>query len=251
MIGADRRRLALCSGGVRTPERLAALQTTLHELFAGCRRVLFVPWALADHDGYLRQVEERGFGAGFALEGLHRASDPIRAVEEAEAIYVGGGNSFRLLAAVQRAGLIEPLRRRVLAGTPYLGISAGTNLACPTIRTTNDMPIVEPSQGLGALGLVPFQINPHFFDGRVLIEDSKGVVEPHCGETRVERIQEFLEENSIPVLGMYEGAILRCRFGEARMKFGRARLFQAAGDARDFAHDADLDFLWDEARQEC
>src|SRR4029453_11001713 len=100
---------------------------------------LFVPYALADHDGYVHRMVERGIHAGYELAGIHRAGDPVKAVRGAEAIFVGGGNTFRLLSALYRFGLLDPIRDRVRAGVPYLGISAGTNVACPTIKTTNDM----------------------------------------------------------------------------------------------------------------
>lgn len=237
-------RITLCSGGVRTPERLAALQTAMAETFAGCRRVLFVPWALRDGDAYLRAVIERGFAGGVELHGIHRASDPVRAVEEADGIYVGGGNSFRLLATVQRHGLLEPIRRRVLMGMPYLGISAGTNLACPTIRTTNDMPIVEPPDGFEALGLVPFQINPHYYSGAVQIEDGCGGWMPHYGETRDQRISEFLEENEGPVLGMPEGAILSVREGLVKLVFESARWLHSSTEVADFIAPCELPLLF-------
>lgn len=237
------RRLALASGGIRTPERLAALRQEAGELFAGCRRVLFVPWALADGDAYLEAMRERGFAAGLDLAGIHREQDPRRAVEEAEGLYVGGGNSFRLLAAVQRRNLLEPIRRRVAAGMPYLGISAGTNLACPTIRTTNDMPIVEPPLGLEALGLVGFQINPHFHGGGMQVEDGAGGWRPHFGETREERLSEFLEENPGPVAALYEGAILRVRGEQITLAFERARILRRARPAEEFRAPARLDFL--------
>jgi len=227
------RRLALASGGVRTPERLAALQAEMRALFAGCRSLLFVPWALADHDGYLALLRERGFDAGFDLEGIHRAADPVRAVEEAEGLYVGGGNTFRLLAALQRPGLMEAIRARVAAGMPYLGISAGTNVAGPTIRTTNDMPIAEPPRGLQALGLVPFQLNPHYFSGPSWTRGEDGEFHQHFGETRDERLAEFHECNSAPVLALREGAILRVRGAQLDLAAGGARLFQPGRAAED------------------
>lgn len=243
MSAAGAQRITLCSGGIRTPERLAALQAALRETFAGCRRVLFVGWAQADPAAALRATVERGFAAGLALDGLHDAPDPRRAVETAEGIYVTGGNTFRLLAAVQRAGLLEPIRRRVRAGMPYLGISAGTNLACPTIRTTNDMPIVEPPGGLGALGLIGFQINPHFHSGGVLVEDGVGGWRPHFGETREERLREFLEENPGPVLGLREGGILIVRGRRLKLAFESVRLFGVSPSAQEFVAPCDLDFL--------
>lgn len=225
------RRLLLASGGVRTPERLAQLQAHMREHFAGCRSLLFVPWALADHDGTLAALTQRGFHAGFELQGIHQAPDPVRAVEEAEGLFIGGGNSFRLLAALQHPGLMEAIRARVAAGMPYLGISAGTNVACPTIRTTNDMPIVEPPRGLGALGLIHFQINPHYFSGAVWNKDEAGNFQPHFGETRDERLAEFHECNDVPVLGLREGAILRVRGADLKLVTGEARLFQAGRPA--------------------
>jgi dipeptidase E len=236
-------RIALCSGGIRTPERLAALQAALRETFDGCRRVLLIGWAQADPAAALQATVERGFAAGLALEGLHEAADPRRAVEEAEGIYVTGGNSFRLLAAVQRRSLLEPIRRRVSAGMPYLGISAGTNLACPTIRTTNDMPIVEPPDGLGALGLIGFQINPHFHAGRVQVEDGSGGWRPHYGETREERLREYLEENPGPVLGLREGGILKVRGNRIKLSFESARLYGVSPSAQEFVAPCDLDIL--------
>src|SRR6267142_6401054 len=129
------------------------------------RRVLFVPYATVVHShAELAQRVEAEFKAlGYGLTGLHAVADPIAALEAAEALVVSGGNTFRLLQEVQTRALLEPIRRRVRAGMPYIGWSAGSNLACPTIRTTNDMPIVWPER-LEALDLVPFQINPHYTD---------------------------------------------------------------------------------------
>ncbi|MCC7140193.1 MAG: dipeptidase PepE, partial [Planctomycetes bacterium] len=150
-------RVLLGSGGLSTPERVEAWKAAFDAFLGPVRRVLFVPWALADHDGYVEKLVARGFAAGREVRSVHTARDPRRAVREAEAVFVGGGNTWRLLDRVQRAGLVPLLRARARAGMPYVGISAGTNLACPTIRTTNDMPIVEPRTA-DALGLVPFQV---------------------------------------------------------------------------------------------
>lgn len=178
-------------------------------------------------------MHDRGFSAGFELQGIHRAADPVQAVTEAEALYVGGGNSFRLLAALQFPGLMEAIRARADAGMPYLGVSAGTNVACPTIRTTNDMPIVEPPRGLGALGLVDFQINPHFLSGPVWGQDAAGNFHPHCGETREDRLAEFHECNRAPVLGLREGALLRVTGTALFLSAGSARMFAAGRPAVD------------------
>jgi dipeptidase E len=126
-------RVLLGSGGFRTPERVEALARQMRDLFGPARRLLFLPYALQDHDGYVTALREKGLHGGYELEGLHRQQDPRAAVLRAEGIYVGGGNTFRLLSELDRLGLLEPIRERVRAGVPYLGISAGTNVACPTL----------------------------------------------------------------------------------------------------------------------
>lgn len=181
-------------------------------------RVLFVPFALADREGYATKARERFADLGYGLDSLADAPDPVAAVAAAEAVFIGGGNSFRLLRALSESGVVEPLAHRVAGGMPYLGTSAGSNVACPTIRTTNDMPIVEPPS-FDALGLVGFQINPHYLD------PDPGST--HKGETREQRIREYHEENELPVVGLREGAMLRVE-GEAVELRGTsgARLFR-------------------------
>lgn len=201
----------------------------------GGRRLVFVPFALADHDAYTAVVSEALQGVT-EVTGLHTADDPAAMINSAEAVYVGGGNTFRLLRTLQRLGVLDPLRSRVLDGMPYLGASAGTNLCCPTIRTTNDMPIVEP-ESFEALNLVPFQINPHYVD------PAPGST--HMGETREKRIAEFHEENAIPVLGIREGAWLHRRDNELVLRSGTARLFRADAEPQEFAADSDLSALLD------
>ena len=182
------------------------------------RTVTFVPYALADHDGYTAAIAEAFAPMGAAGVGLHTFADPAAALRASEVVYVGGGNTWRLLKTLQDADLLGVLRERVLAGMPYLGASAGTNLACPTIRTTNDMPIVEPA-GFAALGLLDFQINPHYVD------PAPG--SRHMGETRQTRINEFHEENSVPVLGIREGGWLRVTEAGIELGGAGARLFRA------------------------
>jgi len=163
-------------------------------------RVVFVPYALFDRDAYAAKARGRFEAMGYGLDSVHDAAGgPVRAVERAEAIFIGGGNTFRLLDALWRESLIEPIRERVKAGAPYIGTSAGSNVACPSIRTTNDMPIVEPPS-FSALNLVPFNINPHYID------PMPGST--HMGENREQRIAEFHEENTPPVVGLREGAWL-------------------------------------------
>ncbi len=169
-------------------------------LLAGARQVLFVPYAGSDPDGYTEAMQAALGRLGVQVTGAHRAADPLAALAGADAVFVGGGNAFRLLRAVQRNGLLAAVGARVRAGLPYLGVSAGANLACPTIRTTNDMPVVQPAS-LAALGLVPFQVNPHYpaADGR----------DGPLRQARDRRLGEFLEENDVPVLGLCEGSWLR------------------------------------------
>lgn len=188
------------------------------ETLGAVRSILFVPFALQDREGYTAKFAARMAAAGVAAEGLATDLRGRRQLESAAAVFVGGGNTFRLLKTLQDLDLLAPLRERALAGMPYLGASAGINLACPTIRTTNDMPIVEP-RSFDALGLVAFQINPHYLDP-----------EPgstHMGETRAQRIAEFLEENDRVVVGLREGGWIRVRSGRAELSGARgARIFR-------------------------
>jgi dipeptidase E len=230
--------ILLGSGGFRTPERVAGWAEQMRSALGGTSRVLFVPYALADHDGYVRTMNERGLNAGYHLDGIHRHPSPAAAVREAEAVFVGGGNTFRLLAALYRFGLLDPIRERVRAGVPYLGISAGTNVAGPTIRTTNDMPIAEPP-GLDALGLVPFQVNPHYYTGSTFVRHGDQYVE-HFGETRDDRLREFHEENEAPVVGLWEAGMLRVSGGRVDLIGAEARVFRRGQPAVDFRAGADL-----------
>jgi dipeptidase E len=235
-------RLLLGAGGLSTQARREAWSEALDAFLGPVRRVLFVPWALRDHDGYVRMLVERGFHAGREVVGIHRARDPRRAVREAEAVYVGGGNTFRLLARCQETGVLAVLRRRARAGLPYVGISAGTNLACPTIRTTNDMPVVWP-RSADALGLVPFQINPHYVDGAYFLREGRRY-RPYGGETRDVRLREFHEENTVPILGLREGSILRVEGRKARiLGTSGARLFRRGRPATEIPVGGDVSRL--------
>lgn len=199
------------------------------------RRLLFFPFAGRDHDGYTRRIQDALAPIGMRVDGAHQVADISAALRDAEAIFVGGGNSFRLLRALRDRGLLELMRARVEDGTPYLGASAGSNVACPTIRTTNDMPIVEVDS-LDALGLIPFQINPHYVDP---VPDST-----HMGETREQRLLQFLEENDVPVLGLREGSWLQVRDGRAELGgVAGARLFRRGATPNEHAVGADFSWL--------
>jgi dipeptidase E len=193
-------------------------ETEIRDFLSSATRILFVPFALHDRDAYAQKARERFAAMGFGLDSVHQPADKHRAVNDAEAIFIGGGNTFRLLKTLYDYQLINLIRRRVDEGMPYIGSSAGSNVAGPTIRTTNDMPIVEP-QSLNALGLVPFQINPHYLDA-----DPNST---HMGETREERIIQFLEDNHTPVVGLREGAMLRVEQGSTYLKGSTgARIFR-------------------------
>ena len=182
------------------------------------KRVLFVPFALHDQDGYTARVKDRLALMGYAVDSVHDDTDKQKAVEEAEALFIGGGNTFRLLKSLYEFDVVDLIRNRVDEGMLYMGSSAGSNVAAPTIRTTNDMPIVEPPS-LNALNLVSFQINPHYLD--------PDPTSKHMGETREERIVQFLEENETPVLGLREGAMLRIENGTTTLKGSTgARIFR-------------------------
>lgn len=207
----------------------------VRELFPPGGRLLFVPFALRDRDRYATKAAERFARLGLALESIHRASDPRRALEEADGLFVGGGNTFRLLLDIYRHDLLGPIKARVAGGMPYMGTSAGSNIACPSLKTTNDMPIVQPPS-FEALGLVPFQINPHYQD-----PDTGST---HMGETRDRRLEEFLEENDLPVVALREGAMLRRR-GTALRLLGApgGKLFRRGATSAELGPDTVLDEL--------
>ena len=234
-------RILLSSGGYRTPERVAHLAEQMRSFFGPVRRLLFVPYALQDHEAYVQKMIERGLHAGYELDGLHRHADPRRGGRDAEALFVGGGNTFRLLDTMYRLDLLDLIRERVRDGLPYLGVSAGSNLACPTIKTTNDMPIVQPPS-FAALGLVPFQINPHYFDGATFVRRGDEYVE-HFGETRDERLREFHEMNDTPVVGLWEGSLLRIDDSSVTLIGSPARVFRKGRDPVDVAPGQRLDDL--------
>ncbi|HEX8723184.1 MAG TPA: dipeptidase PepE [Pyrinomonadaceae bacterium] len=235
------RRLLLLSNGSEligdNPSEL--FHSALKDFLGGSvRRVLFVPFAAAvsPEDGYRDKVRRHFGPMGFEVESLHEAADARAAVERADAIAVGGGNTFKLLRGLYRAGVVELVRERVLGGAlPYVGWSAGSNVACPTIRTTNDMPIVEPPT-FDALGLVPFQINPHYTDYHP---------PGHMGETRDERLGEFVHVNpGVRVIGIREGTMLRVEGDDVKLLGGKpARYFFHGERPRDVAPEESFNFL--------
>lgn len=217
---------------------LVHCEGAVREFFDGVTRIAFVPWALADHSAYAAKARERFGELGIEVVSVHEG-DPRSILESAGGVFVGGGNTFRLLRHLQTEHLLEAIRSRVLNGEMrYMGSSAGTNVATVSIRTTNDMPIVEP-ESFAALVLVPFNINPHYQD------PDPGST--HMGETREERIMQFHEENEPPVLGLREGAWLRVSGNRATLH-GRvaSRLFRRGRDPVELTPPADLSFLLEE-----
>ncbi|MEU2604199.1 dipeptidase PepE [Streptomyces albus] len=229
--------LLLSNSSAPGREYLDHAREVIADHLTGVSELLFVPYALADHDGYTAKVAAFMDGLGIRVRGIHTADDPRAAAGEAQAVFIGGGNSFRLLKSLQERGLTAAIAHRVTeGGAPYMGSSAGTNMACPTLRTTNDMPIVQPAS-FDSLGLVPFQINPHYLD--------PDPASAHMGETREERLAQFLEENDVPVLGLREGTWLRRTGGTLELGgiAAGARLFTAGAEAVEYAPGADLSHL--------
>jgi dipeptidase E len=231
------RRLLLISNSTRPGQGyLEHCADELVAFLAGARAVLFVPYALHDLDAYAATARSRFARWGFELTSVHDESDPVAAVHAAEAIFVGGGNTFRLLDRMYRFGLVDAIRARVGAGARYVGTSAGTNVACPTIRTTNDMPIVQPPT-FAALNLVPFNINAHYVDRDPDVA--------HGGETREQRILEFHEENPEPVVALREQTMLLVEGDTVELRGNGvgARLFRRGEDARECRPGDRLDSL--------
>ncbi|HNR42265.1 MAG TPA: dipeptidase PepE [Bacteroidales bacterium] len=200
-------------------------------------RALFVPYAAVtfSYDDYEKKVQERFREIGHDVISIHHWSDPVRALADAPAIVVGGGNTWMLLKLLRQNGLILPVRKKVLSGTPYIGWSAGSNVACPTIQTTNDMPITRPSS-FRSFNLVPFQINPHYLDASP---------EGHAGETREQRIAEFIEANpDVWVVGLREGTMLHVVDNRINLTGpGKARIFRKDTIPAELGEPDDLSFL--------
>jgi dipeptidase E len=215
-------RLLLISNSTNAGEQYLEYPKQKIREFLGDKHVkaLFIPYAAVTFswDDYELKVRERFRETGHDIISIHHYSDPVSAVSNASAIVVGGGNTWMLLKLLRDNRLIDPVRKKVLGGTPYIGWSAGSNVACPTIRTTNDMPVTQPSS-FRAFSLIPFQINPHYLDANP---------EGHAGETREQRIEEFIEVNpDIWVAGLREGTMFLIENGSIRLIGPRkARIFK-------------------------
>ncbi|MCB0804326.1 MAG: dipeptidase PepE [Bacteroidales bacterium] len=210
----------------------------------GVKRVLFIPYAgvalsddgiEASYDAYEERVNGVFNELGFEIYSIHREKDPAQAVKDALAIAVGGGNTFHLVYKLHELRLMKVIREAVENGLPYMGWSAGANIACPTMRTTNDMPIIEP-ESLECLSLVNFQINPHFLDA---------TIEGHGGETREQRLEEFMViNNNVYVAGLREGTLLSVDGEQMDLVGARPmRLFKFGNDPREYEPGASLNFM--------
>lgn len=211
----------------------------MKRFFTGVSKVLFIPWAAVtySYDEYENNVQTVFSELGVEVDSIHHYKNAKIAVQHAEAIVVGGGNTFKLLKMIQQYDIIEVVRNKVLSGTPYCGWSAGANVACPTICTTNDMPVAEPDS-FSAFNLIRFQINPHYLDANP---------EGHAGETREERIMEFIEEDPFTyVVGLREGSMIILENVKLELKGSKtARIFRKGIVPYELAPNDDLDFLFD------
>ena len=210
----------------------------IEKFLTGVKEVVFVPYAAVtfSYAAYEKKVQARFAELGIRVRSVHRAKDPRKMIREAEAICVGGGNTFALTKKMQEQGLMTAILRKIKAGTPYVGWSAGSNVSCPTICTTNDMPIVEPAS-FKAIGAMPFQINPHYLDANP---------EGHAGETREQRILEYIEANPRRwVVGLREGCMLRYENEQLELIGPRPmRIFRKGQPIREVVAGDDLSFLF-------
>ena len=232
-------RLLLISNSTNAGEEYLAYPMPYIKEFIGMKKanILFIPFAgiTISFDDYALRVSKRFKEIGHSVYSIHSSSNPLKTVQEAEIIVTGGGNTWQLLHLLQKNEILAPVREKIMTGTPYIGWSAGANLACPTIRTTNDMPVVQP-ENFNALNLVPFQINPHYLDANP---------EGHAGETREERINEFIQINKdIYVVGLREGTMLVVECSKIRLIGNRkARIFRFGKTVQEYSSHEDLSFL--------
>jgi len=233
LVSDNKRVLLISNSTLYGSGYLDHAESEIRDFLGDVGRVLFVPYALYDRDAYSSNARDRFKALGYELDSIHTTPNARQAVNDAEAIFIGGGNTFRLLKSLYDFDLIDSIRRRVDEGMPYVGSSAGSNVAGPTIRTTKDMPIVEPPS-FDALRLVSFQISPHFLD-----PDPKST---HMGETQEERILQFLEENEATVMGLREGAMVRSQFGSSVLKGSSgARVFRRGHEPVEVESNQNLD----------
>ncbi|RYJ41184.1 dipeptidase PepE [Flavobacterium beibuense] len=214
------------------------LTNTLKEHFKNCSSLLFVPYARPggiSHDDYTKKATEFFSSLDISVKGIHKFENPVEAVQNAEAIFTGGGNTFLLVTQLYQNKVMDAIKTAVEKGTPYLGTSAGSNVCGLTMETTNDMPIIYPPS-FDTLGLIPFNINPHYLDP---IAGST-----HMGETRETRIKEFHQFNPQPVLGLREGSWLEVNTDIITLRGSlQARLFRQNTEPEEIETGTDLSWL--------
>ena len=217
---------------------LEYLLPTLKNHFKDCGTLLFIPYARPggiSHDNYTQRAAQTFATIGITVKGIHEFDNPVEAVQQAEAIFTGGGNTFLLVTQLYKNNVLEAIKEVVNKGTPYLGSSAGSNICGLTMETTNDMPIIYPPS-FKTFGFIPFNINPHYLDP---VPGST-----HMGETRETRIREFHQFNAQPVLGLREGSWLEVK-GDVIMLKGdlQARLFRQGHEPEEINTETDLSWL--------
>ena len=217
---------------------LEYLLPELSQHFKNCKTLLFIPYARPSgisHDDYTKKVQEAFAKINIAVRGIHEFENPTEAIEKAEGIFTGGGNTFLLVTQLYKNSLMTVLAETVKNGTPYLGTSAGSNICGLTMQTTNDMPIIYPPS-FQTLGLIPFNLNPHYLDA--------DMQSTHMGETRETRIKEFHQFNSLPVLGLREGSWLDVKGDKITLKGTlSARLFKQNQTPEELESGSDLSWL--------
>ena len=213
------------------------LTEEMAELFKDTEEVIFIPYARPggiSHDEYSAKAAKAFDKIGKKLIGLHTFSNPVEALKNAKGAFTGGGNTFVLVNALYRMELMQPLREAIFNGMPYMGTSAGSNICGTSMQTTNDMPIIYPPS-FKTLGVIPFNLNPHYLD-----PDPSST---HMGETRETRIAEFHTQNTVPVVGLREGSWLRVKGDEIKLKGElKARVFEQRKDPYEVASETIVSF---------
>lgn len=206
--------------------------------FKDCKTILFIPYARPSgisHEEYTKKAAQAFTSINLNLKGIHEFENPEEAIQNAEGIFTGGGNTFLLVTQLYKHNIMQLLAEKVKNGTPYLGTSAGSNICGLSMQTTNDMPIIYPPS-FQTLGLIPFNLNPHYLD-----PDANSL---HMGETRETRIKEFHAFNAIPVLGLREGSWLEVKGNKIILKGAlKARLFKQNETPKELETESDLSNL--------
>lgn len=222
-ISTEPKRLLLISNStLHGSGYLDHAESEIRDFLGDAVSIAFIPFAMYDRKAYTAKAQERFRAMGRQLTSVHDVSNARQVIDRAHVIFVGGGNTFRLLKGLYDADLLDVIRQRVRAGVPYIGSSAGSIVACLSLKTTKDMPVVQPPS-FEALGLVSFQISPHYLD-----PDPSST---HMGETQEERIQQFLEENGEAVVGLREGSMLRVEGETVTLKGSTAARIFRRGEA--------------------